>query len=114
MGISPRACLKLGLVEDVNRANAEANDRTYRANAPRPRLRRSEEAINTRVLPASPGRRPACLTWSSLTPWGGPRVEPSPPGGGPLPGALTTPNEHRDRIWPRPHPRAWGQALTCP
>ena len=42
---------KLGLVEDVNRANAEANDRTYKANALRPRLRRIEEAINVHVLP---------------------------------------------------------------
>lgn len=42
---------KLGLVEDVNRANADANDRTYKANSLRPRLRRLEEAINVYVLP---------------------------------------------------------------
>lgn len=41
---------KLGLVEDVNRANAEANDRTYRQNVLAPRVRRFEEIINTYVI----------------------------------------------------------------
>ncbi len=51
LGIYRVPASKLGLVEDVNRANAEANDRTYRANALRPRLRRIEEALNVYVLP---------------------------------------------------------------
>ncbi|POP04481.1 phage portal protein, partial [Salmonella enterica] len=45
LGIYRVPASKLGLVDDVNRANAEANDRTYRANVLRPRLRRLEEAI---------------------------------------------------------------------
>lgn len=42
---------KLGLVEDVNRANAEVNDRSYKEASLRPRLRRFQDAINTHLLP---------------------------------------------------------------
>jgi len=42
---------KLGLVEDVNRANAEANDLTYQSETILPRLRRLEEKINERIMP---------------------------------------------------------------
>ena len=43
---------KVGLTADVNRANAEAADATYRRNAILPRLRRLEEAVNLQLLPA--------------------------------------------------------------
>src|SRR5690625_3402223 len=43
---------KVGLTTDVNRANAEAADATYRRNAILPRLRRLEEAVNLQLLPA--------------------------------------------------------------
>jgi len=42
---------KLGLVADVNRANAEANDLTYQSETILPRLRRIEEKLNERILP---------------------------------------------------------------
>jgi len=42
---------KLGLVTDVNRANADANDNTYKENAVLPRLLRLQEAVNLFVLP---------------------------------------------------------------
>lgn len=42
---------KVGLTSDVNRANAEAADATYRRNAILPRLRRLEEAVNLHLLP---------------------------------------------------------------
>ncbi|WP_366556429.1 phage portal protein [Aquibaculum sediminis] len=42
---------KVGLTSDVNRANAEAADATYRRNAILPRLRRIEEAVNLHLLP---------------------------------------------------------------
>jgi len=42
---------KLGLVEDVNRANAEANDLTYQSETILPRLRRIQEKLNERIMP---------------------------------------------------------------
>lgn len=42
---------KLGLVEDVNRANAEVNDRSYKEAALRPRLWRYADVINEHLLP---------------------------------------------------------------
>jgi len=42
---------KLGLVEHVNRANAEANDLTYQSETILPRLRRIQEKINERIMP---------------------------------------------------------------
>lgn len=42
---------KLGLVEDVNRANAEANDYTYQKETILPRLTLIEEKINEKILP---------------------------------------------------------------
>ena len=57
LGIYGVPASKLGLVDDVNRANAEANDATYRANALHPRLRRIAEAVTTHVLPRVMDRR---------------------------------------------------------
>jgi hypothetical protein len=42
---------KRGLVEDVNRANADANDRTFKENVVLPRLTRLEDAVNEYLLP---------------------------------------------------------------
>jgi len=42
---------KLGIVEDVNRANAEANDYTFRKDTVAPKLIRIEEKLNERLLP---------------------------------------------------------------
>jgi HK97 family phage portal protein len=42
---------KLGLVEDVNRANAEANDYTYQKETIEPRLRLIEEKLNEKLMP---------------------------------------------------------------
>lgn len=42
---------KLGLVEDVNRANAEANDFTYQKETIEPRLTLIEEKINEKIMP---------------------------------------------------------------
>jgi len=42
---------KLGLVEDVNRANAEANDYTYQKETVLPRLRLIEEKLNEKMMP---------------------------------------------------------------
>ena len=42
---------KLGLVEDVNRANADANDYTYQKETILPRLTLIEEKINERIMP---------------------------------------------------------------
>jgi HK97 family phage portal protein len=42
---------KLGLVEDVNRANAEANDFTYQKETIEPRLILIEEKINEKLMP---------------------------------------------------------------
>jgi len=42
---------KLGLVEDVNRANADANDYTYQKETIVPRLALLEEKINEKILP---------------------------------------------------------------
>ena len=42
---------KLGLVEDVNRANAEANDLTYQKETIVPRLALLEEKINEKIMP---------------------------------------------------------------
>ena len=42
---------KLGLVKDVNRANAEANDYTYQKETVLPRLRLIEEKINEKIMP---------------------------------------------------------------
>lgn len=42
---------KLGLVEDVNRANAEANDYTYQKETILPRLKLIEEKINEKIMP---------------------------------------------------------------
>lgn len=42
---------KLGLVEDVNRANADANDYTYQKETILPRLTLIEEKLNEQVLP---------------------------------------------------------------
>jgi HK97 family phage portal protein len=42
---------KLGLVEDVNRANAEANDYTYQKETVLPRLLLIEEKLNEKVMP---------------------------------------------------------------
>lgn len=55
LGIYKVPASKLGLVEDVNRANAEANDRTYKENAVEPRLRRIERAVNLYLLPRLKG-----------------------------------------------------------
>jgi len=45
---------KKGLVEDVNRANAEANERTYQRNVIRPRLRKIQWGINMFLMPRIP------------------------------------------------------------
>jgi HK97 family phage portal protein len=42
---------KLGLVEDVNRANADANDYTYQKETILPRLALIEEKINEKIIP---------------------------------------------------------------
>lgn len=42
---------KLGLVEDVNRANADANDYTYQKETILPRLLLIEEKINEKIMP---------------------------------------------------------------
>ncbi len=42
---------KLGLVEDVNRANAEANDYTYQKETILPRLTLIEEKLNEKLIP---------------------------------------------------------------
>ncbi len=42
---------KLGLVEDVNRANAEANDYTYQKETVQPRLILIEEKLNEKFMP---------------------------------------------------------------
>lgn len=42
---------KLGLVEDVNRANADANDYTYQKETILPRLTLIEEKINEKIVP---------------------------------------------------------------
>lgn len=42
---------KKGLVEDVNRANAESNERTYQKNVIWPRLDRIDICINTFIMP---------------------------------------------------------------
>ncbi len=42
---------KLGLVEDVNRANADANDYTYQKETIQPRLMLIEEKLNEKLLP---------------------------------------------------------------
>lgn len=42
---------KLGLVEDVNRANAEANDFTYQKETVQPRLTLIEEKLNEKMMP---------------------------------------------------------------
>lgn len=42
---------KLGLVEDVNRANADANDYTYQKNTIKPRLTLIEEKLNEKMMP---------------------------------------------------------------
>lgn len=42
---------KLGLVEDVNRANADANDYTYQKDTIRPRLLLIEEKLNEKMIP---------------------------------------------------------------
>ena len=42
---------KKGLVEDVNRANAESNERTYQKNVIWPRLDRIDGCINTFIMP---------------------------------------------------------------
>ncbi len=42
---------KLGLVEDVNRANADANDYTYQKETVLPRLMLIEEKLNEKVMP---------------------------------------------------------------
>jgi hypothetical protein len=42
---------KLGLVEDVNRANADANDYTYQKETILPRLTLLEEKINEKIVP---------------------------------------------------------------
>jgi len=42
---------KLGLVEDVNRANADANDYTYQKDTVRPRLKLIEEKLNEKMMP---------------------------------------------------------------
>jgi HK97 family phage portal protein len=46
---------KKGLVEDVNRANAESNERTYQRNVIWPRLERIDTCINTFVIPRVSG-----------------------------------------------------------
>ena len=51
LGIYRVPASKLGLVEDVNRANGEASDQTYKENAVLPRLRRIERAVNLYLLP---------------------------------------------------------------
>lgn len=42
---------KLGLVQDVNRANADANDYTYQKETIFPRLKMIEEKINEKIIP---------------------------------------------------------------
>lgn len=113
LGIYRVPASKLGLVDDVNRANAEANDRTYRANALRPRLRRLEEAINTRVLPRLAGQGARALYLEFTDP-----VEEDPElelrrlevG---LARGVITPNEYRDRIGLDPIPGV-GDRLYMP
>ena len=45
---------KKGLTEQVNRANADANERTYQKNVIRPRLRRIQWGINMFLIPRIP------------------------------------------------------------
>ena len=45
---------KKGLTEQVNRANADANERTYQKNVIRPRLRKIQWGINMFVIPRIP------------------------------------------------------------
>lgn len=45
---------KRGLTEQVNRANADANERTYQKNVIRPRLRKIQWGINMFVMPRIP------------------------------------------------------------
>ncbi len=45
---------KIGIVEDVNRANADANERVYQKNVIRPRLRKIQWGINMFYLPRIP------------------------------------------------------------
>lgn len=45
---------KKGLTEQVNRANADANERTYQKNVIRPRLRKIQWGINMFVMPRIP------------------------------------------------------------
>jgi HK97 family phage portal protein len=56
LGIYRVPSAKLGLVDDFNRANADAADDTYNRNCLLPRLHRLEEALNARVLPRFLGR----------------------------------------------------------
>lgn len=42
---------KLGIVDDVNRANGEAVDYTYQSNAVEPRCRRIEQKVNEQITP---------------------------------------------------------------
>ena len=42
---------KLGLVEDVNRANADTNDYTYQKETILPKLRLIEEKLNEKLMP---------------------------------------------------------------
>jgi len=45
---------KIGIVEDVNRANADTNERIYQKNVIRPRLRRIQWGINMFLMPRIP------------------------------------------------------------
>lgn len=45
---------KIGIVEDVNRANADTNERIYQKNVIRPRLRKIQWGINMFVMPRIP------------------------------------------------------------
>lgn len=56
---------KKGLVEDVNRANADANERTYQKNVIRPRLRKIQWGINMFLMPRIPKVRDMIFQFDS-------------------------------------------------
>ena len=56
---------KKGLTEQVNRANADANERTYQKNVIRPRLRRIQWGINMFLMPRIPQVRDMIFQFDS-------------------------------------------------
>ncbi len=56
---------KIGIVEDVNRANADSNERTYQKNVIRPRLRKIQWGINMFLMPRIPKVRDMIFMFDS-------------------------------------------------